>query len=67
VELTTRQEAEAELEALWSSVAQVQDLVLGGADRPSSLAMSMSAVVELLGNQIDVVAANRVRWRSRST
>jgi hypothetical protein len=49
--------AEAELEALWSLAAQVRDLVLGGADRPSSLATSMFTVMELLGNQIDVAAA----------
>jgi hypothetical protein len=66
VELAARKEADAELEALQTSTAQVQDLVLGGADGPSSLAASMSAVVKMLEGRIDAAAANGVRSRSRS-
>jgi hypothetical protein len=45
-ELATRQEAEAELEALRSLAAWVQGLVLGDIDGSSSLATSMSAVAK---------------------
>jgi hypothetical protein len=65
-ELATRQEAEAELEALRSLAAWVQGLVLGDIDGSSSLATSMSAVAKLLKGQIDVAAANGVRWGSHS-
>jgi hypothetical protein len=49
-ELDARREgkAEAEFEALWSSIARVQDLVLGDVGGSSSLATSMSAVAERL-------------------
>jgi hypothetical protein len=40
-----RQEAEVELEDLWSSAVRVQDMVQGDVDGSSSLAMSMSTVV----------------------
>jgi hypothetical protein len=66
VELAARKEAHAELEALQTSTAQVQDLVLGGADGPSSLAASMSAVAKMLEGRIDAAAANGVRSRSHS-
>jgi hypothetical protein len=58
-------EAEAELEALWSSVTQVWYLVQGSVNGLSSLATSMSAVAELLGNRIDAAATNGIRWGSR--
>jgi hypothetical protein len=58
---------DAELEALWISVARVQDLVLDSTDGPSFLAASMATVAELLEGQIDVASANRVRWGSHST
>jgi hypothetical protein len=41
-------EADAELEALWTSTTRVQDLVLDNADGLSSLVASMSMVLELL-------------------
>jgi hypothetical protein len=47
-ELAARQEVDAELEALWTSTALVQNLVLDGADGPSSLAASLSTLAELL-------------------
>jgi hypothetical protein len=47
----------AKLEALCNSAALVQDLVLGDVDGPSSLAASLSMVVELLKGWIDTVAA----------
>jgi hypothetical protein len=60
VEQAARRGADAEMEALQTSAVHFQDLVLGGADRPSSLAMSMPAAMELLEGWIDTVAANRV-------
>jgi hypothetical protein len=53
---------DAELETLRTLVARVQDLVLGGAGGPSSLAASMSTMVEQLEGQIDNTAANVVHW-----
>jgi hypothetical protein len=58
---------DAELEALWTSVARVWDLVLDNIDGPSSLAVSLSMVAELLEGQIDATTANGVRWGTRST
>jgi hypothetical protein len=40
--------------------------VLGRADGPSSLAASLSVVVELHEGRIDAAAANGVDWGSRS-
>jgi hypothetical protein len=54
------------LEALQSFVAWVQDLVLGDIDGSSSLATSMSMVVEWLEGRIDAVDANGVHWGSCS-
>jgi hypothetical protein len=48
VELAAWREADAEMEALRTAAARVQGLVLDNADRPTSLAASMSTVVELL-------------------
>jgi hypothetical protein len=59
-------EAEAELEALWSSAVRVQCLVLGDVDGSTSLATSMSTVVEWLEGRIDAATANRVHWGSHS-
>jgi hypothetical protein len=53
---------DAELEALWTLVVRVRDLVLDWADGPSSLAVSLSMVVELLEGWVDATAANEVRW-----
>jgi hypothetical protein len=61
-ELAARRAADAELEALWTMATRVRDMVLDNVDRPSSLAASMSMVVELLEGWIDVEAANGVRW-----
>jgi hypothetical protein len=66
VELATRWEADAELEALRISAAWVQDLVLGGVNGTSSLAASMSMTAELLEGRIDIGAANGVHWGSHS-
>jgi hypothetical protein len=52
---------DAELEALRAFAARVQDLVLGGADGPSSLAASVSTAAELLEDRFDAAVANRVR------
>jgi hypothetical protein len=54
------------LEALWTSVARVWDLVLDNIDGPSSLAVSLSMVAELLEGQIDATTANGVCWGTRS-
>jgi hypothetical protein len=52
--------------ALRSSIAWVQELVLGDVDMSSLLATSMSAVAERLEGQIDITAANGVHWGSYS-
>jgi hypothetical protein len=64
VESAARREADAELEVLGSSAVRVRDLVLDGAGEPSSLAMSMSAVTELLKDHIDATTPNEVRCGS---
>jgi hypothetical protein len=61
VEQVARREVNAELEALWGSATQVRDLVLDKDDGPSSLAVLLLLVAELLEDHIDVAAANRVR------
>jgi hypothetical protein len=66
VEQAARRGADAEMEALQTSAVHFQDLVLGGADRPSSLAMSMPVAMELLEGWIDTVAANGVYWGAHS-
>jgi hypothetical protein len=60
-ELVARREVNAELEALRTSAERVRDLVLGNIDELSSLAASLSAVVELLEGLVDTTAANGVR------
>jgi hypothetical protein len=60
VELAARWEVDAELEALQTLAAWVQDLVLDNADGKSSLAASLSTVVELLEGQVDIAAANGI-------
>jgi hypothetical protein len=65
-ELAMRQEAEVELEDLWSSAVRVQDMVQGDVDGSSSLAMSMSTVVGQLEVWIDAASTNGVLWGSRS-
>jgi hypothetical protein len=65
-ELAAWREVEAELEALRSSVAQVQDLVLGDVDVSSLLVTSMFAVAERLEGRIEATTANGVHWGSRS-
>jgi hypothetical protein len=67
VELAAWREVDAKLEALRTSIVQVRDLGLFSANGSSSLAASMSMVVELLEGRIDVAATNGVRWESRST
>jgi hypothetical protein len=42
--------------------ARIRDLVLGNVDGPSSLAVSLSLVEELLEGGIDTVATNGVCW-----
>jgi hypothetical protein len=66
-ELATQREADAELEALQTLVVRLQDWVLESADRPSSLASSMSTTVELLEGRINIESANRVLLGSCST
>jgi hypothetical protein len=64
--LAARWEVDAELEALRTSAAWVQDLVLDWADGPSSLVASLSTVAELLGGRVDAAAANGVHEGTRS-
>jgi hypothetical protein len=65
-EQASRWEADAKLEALWTSATRVWDLVLSNANGLSSLAASMSIATELLEGQIDGATTNKVRWGSRS-
>jgi hypothetical protein len=58
---------DTELETLRASAALVQDLVLGNVDGPSSLATSLSLVVESFESWVDIAAANGVCWGTRST
>jgi hypothetical protein len=67
VELDEWRGADAELEALQTSAARVQGLVLDNIDGLSSLAASLSMVVELLDGQIDTTTTNGVCWGTRST
>jgi hypothetical protein len=60
--LAERHQVDTELETLWTSVALVRDLVLGDVDEPSSLATSLSPVVEEVESRINTVATNGVRW-----
>jgi hypothetical protein len=57
-----RREAVAELEGLRSSAARVQDLVLGGPARTSSLAVLLSLAAELIEDHINIAASNGVHW-----
>jgi hypothetical protein len=52
--------ADAEPEALQTLVVRVQDFMLDNVDGPSSLAASLSTVVELLEGQIDATTTNGV-------
>jgi hypothetical protein len=56
------QEPEANPKALWGSAARVRDLVLGGPTGTSSLAASLSLVLELIEGRVDATAANGVCW-----
>jgi hypothetical protein len=67
VELATRWEANAELEALRTSAARIWDMVLDNADGSSSLTASMSTAVELPEGWIDATTTKSVRWRTHST
>jgi hypothetical protein len=60
-ELAMRREADTKLEALRTSAARVQDLVLDNTDGSSSIVVSLSMVVELLEGRINTAAANGVR------
>jgi hypothetical protein len=61
-----RQGVDVDLEALWNSSTQVQDLVLEQVDGPSSLVAVLSSVAELLEGHIDAAGANRSCWGIRS-
>jgi hypothetical protein len=62
VELAEWRQVDAELEALWTSIALVRDLVLGNVDGPSSLEASLCMVAELLEGRIDTTATSGVYW-----
>jgi hypothetical protein len=52
--------------ALRASAALVQDSMLGDTGEPSSLAASLAMVAEEVENWINTMAANGVRWGTRS-
>jgi hypothetical protein len=66
VEQVEHQENDAELEGLQNFVAQVWDLVLGGPIGTSSLATSLSSVVEQIKDWVITVTANGVHVGTRS-
>jgi hypothetical protein len=66
VELAIGWEADAELEALRTSVARIWDLVLGSVDGLSSLIASMSTAGVLLKGRINAATADGVCWGSYS-
>jgi hypothetical protein len=59
-------EADAELEALWSSATLVPNLVLERLDMTSSSAALLSSMTELIKDRVDAAATNGVRWGARS-
>jgi hypothetical protein len=65
-ELTAQWQVGTELEALRTSAARVQDLVLDNIDGASSLGASLSIMAELLEVLNDATTANRVRRGTRS-
>jgi hypothetical protein len=60
VEQVARYEANGELEAMCSSVARVRDLVLEGPSGMSSLTVSLSSAIELIGDHVDATTTNGV-------
>jgi hypothetical protein len=52
--------------ALRASAALVQDSMLGDTGEPSSLVASLAMVAEEVENWINTMAANGVRWGTRS-
>jgi hypothetical protein len=50
------------MEALWTLVAHVQDLVIDIIDGLPSLAASLSMAVGLFEGRINDAAANKVQW-----
>jgi hypothetical protein len=54
------------LEALWTSVTFVQDLILGDASGSSSLAASLAMVAEEVEKRINATATNGVWWGTQS-
>jgi hypothetical protein len=65
-ELAAQRKSDVELEALRSSVVEVQELVLGDVNGTSSLVMSMFKVAEQLEGRIDATTANGIHWGSCS-
>jgi hypothetical protein len=59
-------QADAELEALWTSTAIVRDLILGDASRSSSLAASLALMAEEVVKWVNAMTANGVWWGTRS-
>jgi hypothetical protein len=65
-EKAIRREVDTKLQALWSSIAGVRDLVLERLDWTSSLVATLSSAVELIEDHMDTMATNRYRWDTRS-
>jgi hypothetical protein len=59
-------EADTELEGMWSDTAWIQDLVLGGPIRTSSLATSLFLAMGLIEDDVNAMTTNGVRWGTRS-
>jgi hypothetical protein len=65
VAVAEQRRVNAELEALWTSIMFVQDLVLGSAIKSSSLVASLAMVAEEVENRINTMTANGVWWGTR--
>jgi hypothetical protein len=66
VELAAWREVDTELEELWSLATHLQDMVMDNVDEPSSLAASLSTVVELLRDRIDTEVTSGVNCETQS-
>jgi hypothetical protein len=66
VELAAWQEVDTELEELQSLATHLQDMVMDNVGEPSSLAASLSTMVELLRDRIDTEVTSGVNCETQS-
>jgi hypothetical protein len=66
VELAAWREVDTELEELRSLATRLQDMVMDNVGEPSSLAASLSTMVELLRDRIDTEVTSGVNCETQS-